>query len=102
MNRRIKIVSICPRAIISCLFPIECDVIQHIDLELPEGYRVISVNANWYSGNIEAMITHPSFPEVPEGEIPERLPGIRSKYKTFALIKDSSADLPIFRKLQDE
>jgi hypothetical protein len=43
---------------------------------IPEGTEVVSVSANWSRRCLEAMITHPTFDEVPVGECPPVIPDL--------------------------
>ena len=49
--------------------------------EIPEDVEVVSVYANWMSRTVEVMISHPSFPIVPEGMLPEVIPGLFTEFR---------------------
>lgn len=48
---------------------------------IPEDATVISVNANWSRRTIEALIKHPSFDVVPNGEMPPMIPDYVTEFK---------------------
>lgn len=45
----------------------------HVSVDMPEGYRVESVDLDHETKTFRFVVSHESFPEVPEGEAPEEL-----------------------------
>lgn len=50
------------------------------DLQLPEGYTVSNASYDWIYKNLEVLIEHPSFEEVPQGGRPPCINWV-TKYK---------------------
>src|SRR5438034_7566105 len=71
MTSRLQIVSIRPETLLNFLNGGQGDYLQlPVIAKLPEGYEVVSVNADWLSHTIKILVEHPSFPEVEPGKVP--------------------------------
>ncbi len=77
-SRRVKIVSICTHDLLDLFskFAPQFFHLPKID-GLPDGYDVLSVTANWQNRVIDFQVTHPSFPEVADGDMPPRIEGVQ-------------------------
>lgn len=84
-ERRVKIVSIDQRFIVDVLNwwrnPPHWIALPVTD-ELPEDSVVVSVSVSWGRRCIEAMVASKEFPPCPEGEIPERIPGMMTDFRS--------------------
>lgn len=75
-TRRVKILQVDPNFIVDLLNGIQ----QHefvclpVTDHTPEGTAVLSIRENWATRRMEFLITHDSFPEIPDGDMPPLLP----------------------------
>ena len=53
--------------------------------ELPADCYVVHVSVSWERRCVEAMVCSKEFPMLPEGQIPERIPGHISKFRKVEL-----------------
>src|SRR5437870_4517243 len=74
-SRRYKILSVAPEAIMEVLLKWkQHSHIQLVDLGgLPDDVSVTGVHYSWKGRCFELMLYHPSFPEVPVGDVPPEL-----------------------------
>lgn len=68
-NKRVKILNI-PRNMLFAMLQRKNMESATFFADLPEGFEVLSINGNWRSGTVEAMIHHPSFDKIANGMEP--------------------------------
>lgn len=86
-DRRVKILSV-SADLVKQFFFCQLELPQWVYLcrsQLPPDARLVSVHANWASGAVEFMVRHPSFPPVPEGEVPPYLTDVPMAWERFEL-----------------
>lgn len=77
-TQRVKILQVDPSLIVDLLNGIR----QHeflclpVTNNIPEGTEVLAIHENWSTRRMEFLITHDSFPEVPDGDVPPHLPAV--------------------------
>ncbi len=101
-DRRVMIVSVSAEVLLNLLADPSAEYLQRVRFAgLPEGCEVQSVRGNWGCRTIDLLVSHPSFPEVPDGEYPPRHDGVSREVYRAARLEDCSPrldenDLPVF------
>ncbi len=94
MNRRIKIVAVPLDQVIECLFPTQrpYSCLSRLRLNpLPADYDIVDAHYNYLNCCLDVIVTHPSFEEVPQGELTPRLIDGCAEFVQYARIEDDAS-----------
>lgn len=73
-DRRLRLIHLSPQQVLNCLCWRPREVLPLLDgTGLPDGMQVVSLHADWERHCITVLVHHPSFDEVPDGELPPEL-----------------------------
>lgn len=90
-RKRVKIVRLDERLIVDvlnwCRDPKGYLMLPDVE-GLPEDAVVVSCRDNWERRTLEVLVYHPSFEEVPEGDIPPVIEDVVKKFRIMKFDKD--------------